>query len=216
MTLFVKLCGIANQADLEAAVEAGADAVGLVITPSPRQVTLSVARSLMSLLPTDVLGVAVFHDPTPQMLLQVQEDVAPDLFQAELRSLAGMPGDRILPVVVDSDSLEVDLDMALETTTSGMVLVDSTAKGGSGMPANWDRLATLATSERVVLAGGLDVGNVAVAVSRVAPFGVDVSSGIERRPGEKDPDLMKAFVRAARGEAPRGAHVGFGSGRERR
>jgi phosphoribosylanthranilate isomerase len=84
------------------------------------------------------------------------------------------------------------------------------------MPANWDRLATLATSERVVLAGGLDVGNVAVAVSRVAPFGVDVSSGIERRPGEKDPDLMKAFVRAARGEAPRGAHVGFGSGRERR
>lgn len=217
MTLFVKLCGIANQADLEAAVEAGADAVGLVITPSPRQVTLSVARSLMSLLPTDVLGVAVFHDPTPQMLLQVQEDVAPDLFQAELRSLAGMPGDRILPVVVDSDSLEVDLDMALETTTSGMVLVDSTAKGGSGMPANWDRLATLATSERVVLAGGLDVGNVAVAVSRVAPFGVDVSSGIERRPGEKDPDLMKAFVRAARGEAPRGAsHVGFGSGRESR
>jgi phosphoribosylanthranilate isomerase len=216
VTLFVKLCGIANQADLEAAVEAGADAVGLVITPSPRQVTLSVARSLMSLLPTDVLGVAVFHDPTPQMLLQVQEDVAPDLFQAELRSLAGMPGDRILPVVVDSDSLEVDLDMALETTTSGMVLVDSTAKGGSGMPANWDRLATLATSERVVLAGGLDVGNVAVAVSRVAPFGVDVSSGIERRPGEKDPDLMKAFVRAARGEAPRGAHVGFGSGRERR
>jgi phosphoribosylanthranilate isomerase len=216
VTLFVKLCGIANQADLEAAVEAGADAVGLVITPSPRQVTLSVARSLMSLLPTDVLGVAVFHDPTPQMLLQVQEDVAPDLFQAELRSLAGMPGDRILPVVVDSDSLEVDLDMALETTTSGMVLVDSTAKGGSGMPANWDRLATLATSERVVLAGGLDVGNVAVAVSRVAPFGVDVSSGIERHPGEKDPDLMKAFVRAARGEAPRGAHVGFGSGRERR
>ncbi|HEX9865412.1 MAG TPA: phosphoribosylanthranilate isomerase [Acidimicrobiia bacterium] len=216
MTLFVKLCGIANQTDLEAAVEAGADAVGLVITQSPRQVTLSVARSLMSLLPTDVLGVAVFHDPTPQLLLQVQEEVAPDLFQAELRSLAGLPGDRILPVVVDSDSLEADVDRALETTTSGMVLVDSAAKGGSGMPANWDRLANLAVSESIVLAGGLDVRNVAAAVSRVAPFGVDVSSGIERRPGEKDPELMKAFVRAARGEAPRGAHVGLGSGRERR
>lgn len=216
MTLFVKLCGIANQADLEAAVEAGADAVGLVITPSPRQVSLSVARSLMSLLPADVLGVAVFHDPTPQLLLQVQEEVAPDLFQADLGSLAGLPDDRILPVVVDSDSLEADLDRALETTTSGMVLVDSAAKGGSGVPANWDRLAALAAAESVVLAGGLDGRNVAAAVSRVAPFGVDVSSGIERRPGEKDPDLMKAFVRAARGEAPRGAHVGFGSGRERR
>lgn len=216
MTLFVKLCGIANQADLEAAVVAGADAVGLVITPSPRQVTLSVARSLMSLLPADVLGVAVFHDPTPQLLLQVQEEVAPDLFQADLRSLAGLPGDRILPVVVDSDSLEVDLDTALDATTSGMVLVDSAAKGGSGVPANWDRLANLAVSESVVLAGGLDVRNVAAAVSRVAPFGVDVSSGIERRPGEKDPELMKAFVTAARGDAPRGAHVGLGSGRERR
>jgi phosphoribosylanthranilate isomerase len=216
VTLFVKLCGIANQPDLEAAVDAGADAVGLVITPSPRQVTLSVARSLMSLLPADVLGVAVFHDPTPQLLLQVQEEVAPDLFQAELRSLAGLPGDRILPVVVDSDSLETDLDRALEATTRGMVLVDSAAKGGSGVPANWDRLATLAVSESMVLAGGLDVRNVAAAVSIVAPFGVDVSSGIERRPGEKDPDLMQAFVRAARGEAPRSAHVGFGSGRERR
>ena len=198
MTLFVKLCGIANQADLEAAVEAGADAVGFVITPSPRQVTLSVARSLMSLLPTDVLGVAVFHDPTPDLIRRVDAEVAPDLFQAELSSLSGLSADRILPVVVDSASIETDLDRALDATTRDMVLVDSAAKGGTGRSSDWDRLADLESRHRVVLAGGLDARNVAAAVSRVRPFGVDVSSGIEVSPGEKDPDLMMGFVRAAR------------------
>lgn len=198
MTLFVKLCGIRSQADLEAAVEAAADAVGLVITPSPRQVTLSQAGFLMSLLPDHVLGVAVFHDPSPELLRRVEDEVAPDLFQAELPSLAGMSADRILPVVVDGVALETDLDRALDATTRGMVLVDSAAKGGTGRASDWDHLAGLDTVSSVVLAGGLTGRNVAEAVAMVRPFGVDVSSGIERRPGEKDPDLMRAFVMAAR------------------
>lgn len=198
MTLFVKLCGIRSQADLEAAVEAAADAVGLVITPSPRQITLSQADSLMSQLPDHVLGVAVFHDPSPELLRRVEDEVAPDLFQAELPSLAWMPADRILPVVVDGEALETDLDRALDATTRGMVLVDSAAKGGTGRASDWDRLAGLDTINSVVLAGGLNGSNVAEAVAKVRPFGVDVSSGIERRPGEKDPDLMRAFVMAAR------------------
>jgi len=82
-----------------------------------------------------------------------------------------------------------------------MVLVDSAARGGTGRASNWDRLAMLESANRLVLAGGLDARNVAEAVARIGPLGVDVSSGIETRPGEKDPDLMLEFVRAARGTA---------------
>jgi phosphoribosylanthranilate isomerase len=198
MTLFVKLCGIRSIPDLEAAIEAGADAVGMVMTPSPRQVTPSHARALIKLVPDHVLGVAVFHDPSPEVIRRVEAEVAPDLFQAELSSLTGLPADRILPVVVDSVSIEADLDRALEATTRNMVLVDSAARGGTGRSSDWDRLAGLDTCNKVVLAGGLNHHNVVEAISRVRPFGVDVSSGIEASPGEKDPDLMKVFVEAAR------------------
>jgi phosphoribosylanthranilate isomerase len=148
-----------------------------------------------------VLGVAVFHNPQPELLARTESEVAPDLFQAETESLAGLPADRILPVVVDGVGLEDSVNRALGSTEIGMVLIDSAAKGGTGRAPDWARLATLRTSSRVILAGGLDPKNVGVAVSTVNPFGVDVSSGIERAPGEKDPDLMRAFVTAARREA---------------
>ena len=90
MTLFVKLCGVKSEADLEAAVEAGADAVGFVLTPSPRQITLKVAARLNARLPDSVLGVAVFHDPSPDLLVRAREEVDPDLFQSELSTLVGI------------------------------------------------------------------------------------------------------------------------------
>jgi phosphoribosylanthranilate isomerase len=201
MSLFVKLCGIRNQAELEVAVEVGADAVGLVLTPSPRQVSLSQAGALMRLLPEHVLGVAVFHEPSIELIRQVGEEVRPDLFQADLGSLQGVAPDRILPVVVDNDRVEDSLELALGATTREMVLVDSAVKGGTGRAADWARLAGLARRDRMILAGGLSPANVGEAVSRVRPLGVDVSSGIESRPGVKDPELMMAFVRAARAGA---------------
>jgi phosphoribosylanthranilate isomerase len=183
------------------AVEAGADAVGLVLTPSPRQVSLSQAGALIGLLPEHVLGVAVFHEPSIELIRRVEEEVRPDLFQAELGSLQGVAPDRILPVVVDNDRVEDSLERALGATTREMALVDSAAKGGTGRAADWARLAGLARRDRMILAGGLSPANVGEAVSRVRPLGVDVSSGIESRPGVKDPELMMAFVRAARAGA---------------
>jgi phosphoribosylanthranilate isomerase len=198
MTLFVKLCGIRTEADLDAAVEAGADAVGFVLTPSPRQVPLSVAACLKAKLPASVLGVAVFHDPTPDLLVRAREEVGPDLFQSELSTLIGISPDRLLPVVVDGESLARDFAVAVSSTVREMVLVDSAARGGTGSAASWERLAELNGPGRLILAGGLNPDNVGAAVSLVRPFGVDVSSGIEKSPGEKDPKRMQAFVDAAR------------------
>ena len=198
MSLFVKLCGIRTEADLEAAVDAGADAIGFVLTPSPRQIPLSVAARLNAMLPDSVLGVAVFHDPTPDLLLRAQEEVGPDLFQSEHSTLVGISADQLLPVVVDSESLDRDFALAVRSAGRQMVLVDSAARGGTGLTPRWERLAGLDGPGWLILAGGLDPENVAEAVSLVTPFGVDVSSGIEKAPGEKDPMRMKAFVEAAR------------------
>jgi phosphoribosylanthranilate isomerase len=152
----------------------------------------------MRLLPDRVLGVAVFHDPSPELVRRTETDVAPDLFQADPTALAGVPADRVLPVVVDGEGMGAALERALASTTRDLVLVDSAAKGGTGTPPNWARLGDLAVNHRLLLAGGLDHLNVQRAIEQVRPFGVDVSSGIERRPGEKDPALMRRFVTAAR------------------
>ena len=198
MTLFVKLCGVKSEADLEAAVAAGADAVGFVLTPSPRQISLNVAARLNARLPDSVLGVAVFHDPSPDLLVRAGEEVGPDLFQSELSTLVGISTDQLLPVVVDGESLDRDFALAAASAGREMVLVDSAARGGTGLTPRWERLARLDGPGRLILAGGLDPDNVGEAVSLVRPFGVDVSSGIERAPGVKDPKRMKAFVEAAR------------------
>ncbi|MEX2251992.1 MAG: phosphoribosylanthranilate isomerase [Acidimicrobiia bacterium] len=207
MSLFIKLCGLRTPADVESAVDAGANAVGFVMTESPRQVSVAQAARLRSLLPAEVLAVAVLNDPSPGLVQRTSAEVAPDLFQVELQKVSGLPLDRILPVVVDGDGLEDAVARALNATQTGMVLVDSAAKGGTGNRSDWDRLATLETRDRVVVAGGLDPGNVGDAISRIQPFGVDVSSGIERQLGEKDPELMRAFVKAARAAEMRGARL---------
>jgi len=202
MSLFVKLCGIKTEADLETAVDAGADAVGFVLTPSPRQISLSQAGHLNGLLPDHVLGVAVFHEPSPHLLRRTLEEVRPALFQSETATLVGLTPDRILPVVADGDDLGRRIDEAAAVTTREWVLVDSSARGGTGRPVSRARLAQLATSAKMILAGGLDQENVAEVVAAIKPFGVDVSSGIERSPGEKDPGQMRSFVAAARASLP--------------
>jgi phosphoribosylanthranilate isomerase len=199
MRLFVKLCGMADEHDLEVAVTAGADAVGFVLTPSPRQVSLERAARLKALLPPSVLGVAVFHDPSPELLRRAEEVVDPDLVQSEHSTLAGVSPDRALPVVVDGSEVEAELSRAARLTSRDMVLVDSAARGGTGNAPRWERLARVGFTGRLVLAGGLGPDNVGDVVGLVRPFGVDVSSGIESTPGVKDPSKMRAFVEAARG-----------------
>jgi phosphoribosylanthranilate isomerase len=205
MSLFIKLCGLKTAADVQTAVELGASAVGFVLTPSSRQITLSEAARLRSLVPESMLAVAVFHDPDPDLVRKALAEVDPDLVQVEARNGTGVPIQKFLPVVLNGKGAEEAVMQALELTESGMVIVDSAEKGGTGRRSDWGRLAALQARDRIIVAGGLNPGNVGEAISTINPFGVDVSTGIERRPGEKDPVLMRKFVRAARAAEVRGA-----------
>ena len=205
MSLFVKLCGLKTAADVETAVESGANAVGFVLTPSSRQISLTEAARLRRLLPESVLAVAVFNDPSPDLIQQALEEVAPDLVQVEAQNGTGVPIQKFLPVVLNGKGAEEAVMQALELTETGMVLVDTAEKGGTGRRSDWGRLARMKVRDRIIVAGGLNPGNVGEAISAIGPLGVDVSTGIERRPGEKDPMLMRKFVRAARVAEVRGA-----------
>jgi phosphoribosylanthranilate isomerase len=204
LSLFVKLCGLRTEADVEAAIAAGADAVGFVLTDSPRRISTTHAARLMALLPPSVLGVAVYHDPAPRLVSETAEVMRPDLHQAEPWHLESVGPNERLPVVVAGPHLEKDMTRAVEVTTRRIALVDHAAHGGTGVTHDWADLASSALAERMIVAGGLKPANVATVVRRISPFGVDVSSGIEREPGEKDHLLMKEFVAAAREAADGG------------
>ncbi len=197
MSRFIKICGLTTPRDVEVAVEAGVDAVGLVMTESPRQVSPSQAASLRATLPTGMLAVAVFHSPSPALVRVVRDEVAPDLFQATPDALTDLDGSLTLPVVVDGPDAEESAVSALQGG-SARFLLDSAPKGGTGRPADWLRLAGLSVLPRMVLAGGLRPENVADVIRLVRPGGVDVSSGVESHPGVKDHARMRAFVAAVR------------------
>lgn len=190
--MFVKICGLTTPEAVDQAVLAGADAVGFVLATSPRQVDLPTLRRLAERVPTDVIKVAVFRE-APLALLPELVGVV-DVIQADA-PLPPLPeGLRGLPALADGP------DLARRAADAGeWLLVDGPRGGGRGEPANWARVAVVAVGRRLVLAGGLRPENVAEAVSRVRPWGVDVSSGVERSPGDKDPARVAAFVAAARG-----------------
>ncbi|HEX7061960.1 MAG TPA: phosphoribosylanthranilate isomerase [Woeseiaceae bacterium] len=192
MTLLVKICGLRHAAAVQAAVAAGADAVGFVFAPSPRRVTAREATVLARDVPQGVKRVAVMLHPTPEEWREVELLFRPDVLQAD----AG-----------DFEQLEVPADIerwpvlrqgaALPAMLPEVFLYEG-ATSGRGERVDWSEAARLARRGRMVLAGGLDRDNVAEAIRRVAPFGVDVSSAVESAPGVKDPARIRAFVEAAR------------------
>lgn len=198
MSLWVKLCGVRTQRDIEAAVAAGADAVGVVMTPSVRMVDLDTARDLVLVAPRDLLKVAVFYRPTRAQVEAVRDAVPFDLFQAEPETLQGIEGIEVLPVVHDRPDLASAVAGAAEVAGSGRVLVESAGHGGRGAAPDWGRVAALGNLDHVVVAGGLTPDNVGGVVAALRPAGVDVSSGVESAPGVKDPILMESFVEMAR------------------
>lgn len=201
MSIWVKLCGVRTQRDFEVAAAAGADAVGVVLTPSVRMVDLEAARGLVLSAPEDLLKVAVFYRPARAHVEAVRDAVPFDLFQAEPGTLQGIDGIEILPVVHDRSDLPSAVAQAAEMSGSGRVLVESAGRGGAGLAPDWGRVASIGNLDRVVVAGGLTPDNVAGVVATLRPGGVDVSSGVESAPGVKDPILMESFVEMARSGA---------------
>ena len=192
--LWIKICGMRSAADIEAAAAAGANAVGFVFyEPSPRHLAVGAARALKAAVPAGVERVAVFLHPSQAEVDAAIDTLQPDWVQTDLQDLDGLrlpPGQRVLPVL---------RKIAAEPPFGGSRVMLDGGTSGAGVRADWTASRALASRCELVLAGGLDAGNVAEAIRAVRPFGVDVSSGVERARGVKDPARIRDFIDAARG-----------------
>lgn len=203
MSLIVKICGITNTDDALAAAAAGADALGFVFYDrSPRHVALDAAAAIVHQLPSFVVKVGVFLDAPEDMVYRAIADCGLTLLQfhgdetPEYCAQFGLMHMKAFRVR-DAASLE-----ALTQYPSDAWLLDAwTADkpGGSGQKFNWDLAVAASKMGRpIFLAGGLTPENVAEAIQKVHPYGVDVSSGVEAAPGRKDHAKVRAFVKAAK------------------
>jgi phosphoribosylanthranilate isomerase len=201
--VFVKICGITTEEDALLAVALGADAVGFVFAPSKRQVTPTRVRDIVKRLPSEMLTVGVFRDAEPSRVIETVN--AAGLKAAQLhghetpeqaREVRAGVGLLIQAFAAGSKAIQ-----RLEEYGADAVLMDGSVPG-SGELFDWRLLDGMNRGQRVILAGGLDPHNVGAAISQVGPWGVDVSSGVERSPGHKDPVKMRAFIRAAKEAKP--------------
>lgn len=191
--MFVKICGLTTRDAVAVAVEAGADAIGFVFAASPRQIEPDEAFALCRDVPAGIVRVAVMHHPDAQAWNDVRERFRPDWLQTDAADFSVLDlgtACAALPVYRDSDVTEPDHWPA-------PILFEG-PRSGTGTTADWRKAAAVARRTDVVLAGGLDPANVGAAIAAVAPWGVDVSSGVESRPGEKDPAKIIDFIARAR------------------
>ena len=204
----VKICGLTNPADLQAAVEAGADAVGVISEVSvatPREVDRGTAAELVAAVPPFVTATLVTMPEDPESAVDLVRTVQPDALQVhgsfdadELGFIRAETGVKLIQVI---DHTEVDRAHELDGVVDAL-LVDSTDEsgaGGTGETHDWEATGELAETltTPVILAGGLTPENVGEAVGVAAPFGVDVASGVESSGGEKDHTAVATFVRNA-------------------
>jgi phosphoribosylanthranilate isomerase len=211
MSLLVKICGLSTPETLDVALENGADLVGFVFFPaSPRNVDLARARLLGARVKGRAGKVALSVDADDRLLDAVVEALRPDMLQlhgkepparvSEVGRRHGVPVMKAIAVETRDDLAAVS---AYEAVADRLIFDArapraATRPGGLGRPFDWHLLQDLDLEVPFMLSGGLDAGNVAEAVRLTRAGGVDVSSGIERAPGEKDPDKIRAFIRAAR------------------
>ena len=193
MSLMVKICGLRTADDVKAAVTAGADAIGFVFAESVRRVSPGDARQASETAPEDVLRVAVMRHPSNEEWLRVLDGFDPDVLQTDIEDFEGLD----VPHTVKRWPVVREGSAALEATLPEFFLYEG-RQSGQGQTVDWETAADIATRGRMILAGGLAVANVAEAITRVRPIGVDVSSAVEREPGRKDAGLIRKFVNAAR------------------
>jgi len=211
MALIVKICGLSAPDALDVALETGADMVGFIFfPPSPRNVSLETARALASRVQSRARKVAVTVDADDTLLASIIEALKPDILQlhghetpprvAAVRESFGLPVMKALPIETKSDLAAI----ASYTSVADRLLFDArppheaTRPGGLGQPFDWHLLENLDLSIPFVLSGGLHADNIEEALRITRAGGVDVVSGVESAPGVKDPDKIRAFIRAAR------------------
>jgi phosphoribosylanthranilate isomerase len=214
MSFLVKICGLATAEALDVALEAGADMVGFVFfTPSPRHLGFDKARALGAQVRGRARKVALTVDADDALLAAVVEALQPDMLQlhgqespprvAALKRRFGVPVMKAIPIAGRDDLAAVTAyaEIADWLLFDARAPRDATRPGGLGKPFDWHLLENLDPGVPFMVSGGLDAGNVGEALRITRAPGVDVSSGVERAPGQKDPDKIRAFVRAARAAA---------------
>ena len=187
---WIKICGLTTPEAVEAALAAQVDAIGFVFAQSVRRVTPQRALELAAPARGRVKIVAVTRHPSQAEVDEVVAVFKPDLFQTDAIDLQSLrlPGQlATLPVLRGAPTGAVPMRILFEGATSG-----------SGVPCDWTAAQLVARQTELILAGGLNDENVVAAIAEVAPFGVDVSSGVEERPGVKSPAAIARFVAAAR------------------
>ncbi|MET4802024.1 phosphoribosylanthranilate isomerase [Bradyrhizobium sp. LB11.1] len=211
MSLLVKICGLSTRETLETALDAGADMVGFVFfPPSPRHVSLETGRDLGRQVKRRALKVALTVDADDATLDNIMDALSPDIFQlhgkesvARLRDIKqrfGRPVMKAVPVATSADLAVLPGYAAIADRIlfDARAPKDATRPGGLGAPFDWHLLENLDLKLPYMVSGGLDADNVAEALRVTGAGGADVSSGVESAPGVKDPELIKAFIRAAR------------------
>lgn len=192
--MWIKICGMTTPDAVATALEAGADAIGFVFAASPRQLTPEAAARLARPARGRLRCVAVTRHPAQPALDEMLRVFRPDVLQTDeddLRALSLPPSLELLPVVRTGERA---------AALPPRILFEGPASG-TGTASDWAAARRLARRTQLVLAGGLDSGNLAEALAAVRPFGVDVSSGVEARPGVKSPLRIMQFVAAARAAA---------------
>jgi phosphoribosylanthranilate isomerase len=199
--MFIKICGITRGSDAVQAVRHGADALGFVFwRTSPRYVDPCRAAEIIASLPDGVMSVGVFVNEGIDAIREVVTKTGISAVQLhgdetpEYATTLGWPVLRAVGV----DEADERCTMWPVNTTFLVDATDRVRRGGTGRVVDWDKAAALARTRRIVLAGGLTSANVADAIAHVAPYGVDVSSGIEDAPGVKNAEQVARFLESAR------------------
>ncbi|MGA7071338.1 phosphoribosylanthranilate isomerase [Bradyrhizobium sp.] len=211
MSLIVKICGLSTRETLDVALDSGADMVGFVFfPPSPRHLSLAIARDLGQAVERRAAKVALTVDADDATLAGIVDALQPDLLQlhghetaARLRDIKrkfALPVMKALPVETAADlaALPGYVDLADRILFDARAPKEATRPGGLGAVFDWHVLENLDLKLPFMVSGGLHAGNVAEAIRVTGAGGVDVSSGVESVPGRKDPEMIRAFIRAGR------------------
>jgi phosphoribosylanthranilate isomerase len=209
--MIVKICGIKDLAAMDAALEAGADMVGLVFFPaSPRNVTPAEASKLAERARGRAKVVALSVDADDKLIDAIEASIAPDLHQlhgsettARVSALQKRTNKRVMKAIPVASAADLAPLASYEAVADWILFdakapKDATRPGGHGQPFDWSLLKNIKHTKPVMLSGGINPSNVAQAIETVRPDAVDVSSGVESAPGVKDREKIFAFVRAAR------------------
>jgi phosphoribosylanthranilate isomerase len=197
--MFIKVCGTTCEDDALLAVALGADAVGFVFAPSPRQIAPQIAGDIAKRLPPEIVTVGVFQNEPPERVLSIAHLAglrAVQLHGREPARTAQWLSTRI-PMVIQAFAAGDARVRQAADYEAHVILLDA-PNPGSGKVFDWSLAAEVPAGQRLMIAGGLNSDNVAAAIARARPWGVDAVSGLEREPGRKDPIKMREFIAVAR------------------